>query len=219
MINLRAVNKLQFDNAKDMWSLSLVFKLVVYVVGLYTVLTKSSWFYTPLIVLFISIASELAQWRSDYIKSQAESLLRKLDICRSFGKEISDVDKRDIIANVPRAVRKTLEDDGSPDTYFDSSSDAGPKRAVENLVASAWYTRRQSSIMAVVYIVLFLLLVAVSVVGLIVAAKNVDLVDAKAMTTKVVTSWLMLIFTLSIFKNSWGYYKMYQRCQKTEAAG
>lgn len=217
MIDLRAINRDQFKSAKSFWGTALAIKLAAFGVGVYAVFSESTPNYLPQVLLALAIISELCQLRSDETKSQAESLLRTLDICQSFGRKISEADKRDIVLAAPRSRRKSIEQ-AAVDEYFHSDDVPGPRRAILNLIESAWYTRHLAWKMMLIYLGLISLLLVVSVSALMAAARSIADATLRDQVTRAVTAWLLLIVSISMLKNAWAYFKMYQRCQRTELA-
>lgn len=215
MIDLRLINQAQFVAAKRFWAAAIGVKLIVFTLGIGTVFIVAPPMYLPQIVLVLAILSEVLQLQSDEIKSQAEALLRTLDLCQSFGRQISEADKRDIVISIPRNARKQFSRDQVPDSYFASAQVERHRKAIENLLQSAWYTRRQAGTMAVVYILLILGLIVLSIAALLVALQGISNPTLIDQVVKIVTAWLLLIVSLSMLKTVWSYFKMYQRCQKT----
>lgn len=214
-MDLRAINQYRFDEAKTFWGASVLVKFLTFVFGAVTVFIEHPPAYTPQLLLISACLSELLQWRSDFLKGQSEGLLRKLDVCKSFQKELSETDKREIVADLPHKVRAQFSVEAN-DKYFASTTPPGPRRSVENLLESAWYTRKQCVAMTIFCIVLIVVLLTTSLFALFIASKEVKDVVVLTNISKAVTSWLLLVFSLGVFKNAWGYYKMYQRCLKTE---
>lgn len=217
-MDLRAVNNAQFLQAKRFWAAAVLGKVVLFGMGLHGVLADSTTIYLPQMVLFAAVASELLQLRSDGLKARAESLLRKLDLCRSFGQDISDADMRDIVYTVPRRIRHRFRDSEGPDTYFASTSDPGPARAIENLHESAWYNGRQAAAMAAIYGSLIATLVITSVAVLVLTMREAEAGAQQERLIRAVTAWLMLLVSLNMLKAAWSYFRMYQRCERTVEA-
>lgn len=219
MLNLRSINKNRFTLAKRLWTASNSLKLLMFFVGAASVLSPRPYPYVPQVLLALAITSEIVQWRSDVVKGNSEALLRKLDLCRSFQKDISEADKRDIVASLPRKLRKKFDEAEPLDTYFESDKLPGPTKAIENLIESAWYTRKLTESMVLICVALTAFLLLVSIYALIITSRELTDANTRETVSKVVTSWLLLIFTLSLAKNAWLYSKLSQRCQKVETAG
>jgi hypothetical protein len=219
MLDLRSVNQNRFAHAKRLWTIANLLRLGAFIVGTWAVFLSKPPLYLPQILFVIIVAAELFQWRSDVIKGRCESLLRKLDLCRSFHIGISPADRRDIVSYLPSPLRKRFSDSELPDTYFTSSEPPGTRKAIENLVESAWYTRQQANIMAGVCIVLSVIVVGVALAALIFASNGVQSVATRTMISKMITAWLLLIFSLGMFKHGWAYYKLAERSDRTYNTG
>lgn len=214
MIDLRPINRAQFKTAKTYWMLSTGAKILMAALGIWTVFdVLSPW--TPQYLLLLALISELLQLRSDDRKSRAEAVLRLLDLCESFGHEISQSDKRDIAFSLPKSVRSKVEEipEGA---YFDSKVAIGPRRAVMNLIESAWYTRRQAGTMALIYGALIAGLFVFSIAALMFATRSAADHEVRERVVRIVTAWLLLLVSINMLKNVWGYFKLYERCKKTE---
>lgn len=219
MLDLRAINQDRFAHAKRLWTAANVCRIAAFVIGACAVFIAKPPLYLPQILLVVVVTAELFQWRSDVLKGRSESLLRKLDLCRSFDIPVSPADKRDIIAYLPKTLRKRFSDSELQDKYFTSSTPAGPRKAMENLVESAWYTREQARMMVVVCLVLTVLVVGIAIASLIVTSNEVQNAATRTNIAKVVTSWLLLIFSLGTFKHGWAYYKLVERSERTYTTG
>lgn len=218
MIDLRSINRSQFLIAKRYWAAAVGVKLAIFGLGIWTVFLATSPTYLPQVILALAILSEILQLRSDVIKGQAEALLRTLDLCQSFDRQFSEADKRDIVASIPRKLRKQYATAQMADLYFASHQVEVPRSAIENLLESAWYTRRQAATMAVLYFLLIVGLVVLSIVALIVAIREIGDPQIIDQIVRVVTAWLLLIVSLSMLRSAWSYFKVYQSSQKTEIA-
>jgi hypothetical protein len=215
-VDLRAINRALFTNAKRLWAAAVAVKLGAFAVGVAGTLGVE-WHYVPQALLLLAVGAEVLQQCSDHVKGQGESLLRTLDLCRSFGRSISDADRRDIVMVAPRRARAHVRDSPSlEDTYFASAEPAGPRRAVKNLIESAWYTRHQAQRMKSLYLALFAVLITTSVFALIAANREINAPQHREQVIKVVTAWLMLIVSLSMLRSPLAYYRLEQRCTRTE---
>ena len=219
MLDLRSINQNRFAHAKRLWTIANSLRLTAFVTGACAVFLAKPPLYLPQILFVIAATAELFQWRSDVIKSRCESLLRKLDLCRSFDIAVSPADKRDIVSYLPKSLRKRFSDSEVPDEYFTNSAPPGPRKAVENLVESAWYTRQQANMMVGLCIVLTVFFVGIALASLIITSNEVQNVATRTNIAKVVTSWLLLIFSLGMFKHGWAYYKLAERSDRTYSTG
>jgi hypothetical protein len=215
MIDLRVVNREQFGKAKVYWALAHGLKVLIFMIGAAAIFANCSRSYTPTVLLLLAISAEFCQLRSDGVKSRAESLLRSLDFCRSFGGTVSEADVRDLLVSVPK-VSGTTMGKSVADRYFESTEVPGPRGAVQNLIESAWYTRHLASAMATFYGVSITLLVIVSLSALVVAARSIGDEVLRDQVVRAVIAWMMLIVSLNMIKGVVSYFKMSQRCQRIE---
>lgn len=219
MLDLRSINANRFSRAKRLWTIANVLRFMAFTVGASAVFQGNPPLYVPPILFAITVAAELFQWRSEAIKTRSEALLRKLDLCRSFDMELSEADRRDIVSDLPAEVRKRFSASEIPDRYFTSPEPPGPRKAVENLVESAWYTKQQANMMVVVCIVLISFVTLIALATLIVASNEVATTTTRANISKVVIGWLLLIFSLGMFRYAWTYYKLAERSERSYTAG
>ncbi len=219
MLDLRAANQHRFSRAKQLWTCANGCRVAVFLIGAVAVFQPAPPRYLPQVLFLLAVAAELLHWRSDVIKGQCDSLLRKLDLCSSFDMEISEADRRDIVTDLPPKIRKRFSGSAVPDTYFTSSTPASPAKAVENLVESAWYTRRQASMMTRVCVVLICLMVTLAVVGLMGTSNEVGSAATRVNVSKVVTGWLLLIFSLGMVRHGLAYYQLAVRSERTYTTG
>lgn len=218
MFDLRAVNRSQFASAKRWWAGSMVTKVITFTVGISAVFLVRPPLYLPQFIVLMAVGAELLQLRSDTVKARAERLLRTLDICHSFGRPISETELRGVILGVRKELRKQFETESLDQSYFASLADPGPKRAVENLVESAWYMGRQAAGMATLYLLLILTLLVTSIFALVVSSRGFADPMQREHVTRLVTSWLLLLVTLNMLRALWSYFRMYQQCERTQAS-
>ena len=200
MLDLRAINNNRFAIAKRLWAFSIIFKVLIFVLGVYSVFNVRMSKYMPFILIVLAVISECLQWYSDIIKSRSESLLRNLDLCLSFDWEISATDKREIVSFVPKKLRDKFDVTKTIESYFASKESPGPRRAIENLLESVWYTRKQAGVMTVICLVICLAALLLSIFVLMIASQDLNNLSTREGMNKVVTSWLLLIFSLGLFR-------------------
>lgn len=218
MLDLRAINANRFALAKRLWTFSIVFKVLIFIVGGYSVFDARISRYMPFILIVMAMASEFLQWYSDTIKSRSESLLRNLDLCLSFDWSISATDNREIVSFVPKKLRNQFDITKPVESYFASKEYPSPRKAMENLLESSWYTRKQAGIMTTICLIVCLVAVLLSIGVLMIASQDLNSLSTREGINKVVTSWLLLLFSLGLFRYGWGYFKLHQRCIRTEAS-
>jgi len=213
--DLRSLNQARFHAAKKYWLYAISTKCVGFIFGGVTLFWLNSWSYSYWMMLGIMLTAEVLQLASDYVKAQSEKLLRKLDMCLSFNIELSPADARDIAAASPRSERKKSKKEGVLDTYFTSRSSVGPVRAIENLLESAWYTERQCQWIIYALYIIIGVFVALSFIALIIISNEGGDASTRHDVSRVLTSWLLLLFSLGLIRNLVGYQNFRNQCLQT----
>lgn len=204
-----------FGRAKTFWWGGLSIKLVVFVLAACLALsTSSTAWWLPWLALALNGTADTALLASDRYRSDAESLLRKLDLQDSLGwaieaREVADLSARypDVSAILPMG-----------ETYFASTA-TGPRRALENLRESSWWskhlaeTMRSASLFAVAAGIVVTL---VALVGAVRIAGEPGLASDALVLAKTAVTFLMLAFTLGILRMGLGYHSLHVRCQAIE---
>ncbi|WP_310568599.1 hypothetical protein [Gemmatimonas sp.] len=211
-LDVRRINTAQFETAKRRWQTSLVLKGILFLLGVTIALGNTVWF-APWVMVALALISESLQILSDLAKGDAESVLRMLDRCRTFGRPISHAELRDLVIAAPRHTRMVATGTAA-DEYFTGSAPPGPRRALEGVLESAWYTRHLSLAMARVYAALVGVIVIASLVMLAAAPRYTSAASPDAVV-KAVAAWLTLSVSLGMIKNVIAYFRMASRCERT----
>jgi len=203
--NPQIINKALFDRAKVWWGVSLLLKLSIFAIGVTLIFSSHAPKLSAFIVAFISIVSELCKLQSEGIKRVAEDLCRKLDFQDSLGWQISTAEMSDILIKFGnREIKKLLSKEG--DAYFASNTSPSPKRALENLQESAWFSKHLARTMAHLCLTAIVILVLVSIATLLTSINTIKDYDLLANIGRVVTSTLMLVFSVNLIPLMLGYF-------------
>ena len=146
-VSVRLLMQAQFDEAKRWWFYANSSRFLIVTVTIVSLLWKEvpEWIWVFPVVL--TIAYSLLQWRADALQEKTEAIKRKLEYQDGLGWIISEQEKSDLILEASRTARKkAYGPEDSP--YFDSLEATSPRRAIENLRQSAWYTRHQAKEMS-----------------------------------------------------------------------
>jgi hypothetical protein len=205
-----------FRRAKRWWIGSLACKVGSILVGALSVLLFPDLKSGAVFVFLIYIISEVSTWRSDYFKGTAEAVLRKLDFRDSFGWEISRAEIADLIMNCPASIRRRIPPPTGVDNYFASKEVPGAARAIENLQESAWWSKHVAKRMGHICLGTTILLVLLSVIVLLISVDTIRDFDTLSSVGRVVTSALMLIFSLGLLRLTLGYYGFAKKAEQSD---
>ena len=214
----RALSRALYDLSKRWWWASIACKLGVFVVGAAVVLWLPGLKYSAVLIFLIYLTSELSLLRSDWFKGRAETILRKLDFEESFDWKISAAELADYELRSPARVRNRLPTTPSEKKYFASSAPLGPKRAAENVLESSFWSKHQAERMGNWCLAITCLLIIGSVVVLVVSIDTVKNINSLSNIGRVVTSVLMLVFSLGLLKLMLGYYAFGKKAERAEQA-
>jgi len=212
----RALSQALYALSKRWWWTSIACKLGVFVVGASIVLWFPGLKYSAVLIFLIYLASELSLLRSDWFKGRAETILRKLDFEESFDWKVSGAEMVDYELRSPARVRKMLPSTPSEKKYFASSEPFGPRRAAENVLESSFWSKHQAERMGNWCLVITCILIVGSVVILVVSIDTVKNINSLSNIGRVVTSVLMLVFSLGLLKLMLGYYAFSKKAERTE---
>ncbi len=214
--DLRGFSRALFDQAKKWQIIGLSLKLGVFAIGtlviLFSFLTKPA----PFITTFLFGMAELCLWYSNKVKGTAESLLRKLDAQDSFGWSISKAEISDLLIQSPAKFRKRFSVVEAKEQYFASAQEFGPKRALENVQESAWWSKHLARKTWHYYLVATLFLVFVLMTVLIISIETIRNFDTLVSIGRVVTATIMLIFSLGLVRLTLGYYDFSAKAAQLE---
>ncbi len=202
LMNVRDTVKRLFRRAKVLWRLSLAAKLVIICGGLtsiWTVTTFSS--YIPIALFGLAICAEISKHYSDHFKSRAEALHRKADMLDSFGWPITTKELADY------GGVKAFQQPDNHVVYFESNEPPGPKRALENLEESTWWSEKLSHEWWGIWLVVITVLIITSVCALLFSLQFSLGQKEATDISKVVTSVLSLLWSCGLIKLCMDFYK------------
>jgi len=201
----RNIDRIIFESAKQWLASSLILKIAAFLLGgisvLFSVLTQA----TPFILAFLSIAAELCAWRSDYRRGMADEVSRKVDMEDSFGWTIKPHELADIIMLMSdkeskEAMKPIIE------PYFASKKAPGIERALGNLQQSSWFSHHIAKRMSLIYLFITIGLTVASIWLLIISVETLQNTNTLAAIGRLVTSVMVLIFSLGLARSSYSYY-------------
>jgi hypothetical protein len=212
--NPEAVRNTLFAKCKWWLGIALSLKAAVFVGGALTILLSVGSGFAPIVIGLVAAASELAMWRSDWVKGIAETLHRKLDLEDSFGWRITNADLRDLLARIDIDLSDLAEPTEA--NYFASKSPPSDQRALENLQESAWWSKHLAESMWKICLGAICALIVGCILLLLTSVHAVKDQAVLSEVGKVVTSAILLIFSLSLLRFTVGYFLFSKKAEKAE---
>ena len=170
-VSVRLLMQAQFDEAKRWWFWANLLRLLVAAITI-TSLFRTDWLdWIWALPAALTVAYNFSQWRADALQSKAEAFKRKLEFQDGLGWMIPDAEKSDMLLEASSAVKRKAY--GTEESrYYDSLETVSPRRAVENLRQSAWYTRHQARVMARYGFTLSVLVLTLAIIFMVVSFQS-----------------------------------------------
>jgi hypothetical protein len=212
----RALCQAYFSLAKKWFIVAYTGKCLVFLLGVLSILLPLLPGYAPFLVVAMAASADFFSWYSDAYKGTAEALLRKLDGRDSFGWAISHAELSDLLMRSPSNLDKLVFAEALAEEYFASKEGVGAKRALENIQESAWWSKHLSERMGRYYLIGTCILIILSVSVLLVSIQTINNTMLLASIGRIVTSVLLLVFSLGLFRSVLGYYNFSSKAAQIE---
>lgn len=214
---LKRVSNRLYDDAKRWWGISIALKMLIFLVGVVAVVIPAWSKPLPFVVGSLILASELATLYTEHLGGTSQGLRRKFDLMDSFGEGVSSNELADLAAKFPKHVGEGGGGSDSPvDRYFVSYLDPGDARAAENVLESSWWSKHLAARMALIYSAVSTVTVIGSLASLVAALVAVNRQETAVAVARVVTSTLLLLFSLGFVKYIKGYHDFSRKCGQVE---
>src|SRR5687767_2739303 len=119
--NLESMMDAQFNAAKFYILFAVICSLVVLSASIFITVFGAYENILALISALLTVLSVIFIWRSDRLRNVAETILRKFELYRGLGWDISSKEIVDILATAPRSVRKAARAMNPHEAYFSST--------------------------------------------------------------------------------------------------
>lgn len=200
------IQRLLMERAKRFLSLARWCQILVLVIGILTTILHQDPIGVILVASLLTLISVLSQWYSDYLKGQCQRILRIFEYWNGLGtppteREISDITlKQDLtekqIAQLARDVQ----------SYFSSTQPPSPRRLLENLVESSWWTHYVAARTAQFFLFFSCVIFASSVSVLVITVSTAPDRSLGEVVARSVVLVLMFLFSSGYFRLTIDYY-------------
>jgi hypothetical protein len=170
----------------------------------------------PFVVTALTFISELAGYRMERVRGIAQGLRRKLESLNSFGWEVSNRELSDLIARCSSSVKKWAKREVTDEPYYASKEEPGPKRGVENVMESAWWSKHLSESMFWTCAAIIGCAIAGSLAALIVSILAMSDQATMSSVARIVTSVLLLVLSCGLVRLAVGYYAFGEKAAQIE---
>lgn len=205
--------------AKKWWWISRGLQFITLAIGIVITIWSTLTIPVVLVAMVCSIASVITQWLSDSHKSTAQSIHRKFEFLDALGWQISTQELRNLHMSLPKSVRKKIDETPNPNYgYFASKEPRSPRRLLENLTETAFFSRhlamRSAAYFFVATVVIFLIGLFILFIALFGSATQVVGIIA----SRVVLSIFAFLFTAGFVRFTYEYYRFAQIAGRIDEA-
>jgi hypothetical protein len=203
--DLRQLDRELFELAKWWGGAALSCKIVGVLLGLALILLGlQSKVVVPIIAIALVLGSEFCTWQSGRFAGIAAPLLAKLDWSDAFDWKISGKEIADLLLKAPARFRQNFSSEIT-EQYFASQEPAGPRRAVENVLESAWWSKHLAHKVGFRYQVMTWVMVIFSFAVLVISIQTVQNFGQLASIGRAITTFVMWIFSFGMLKLAYSY--------------
>jgi hypothetical protein len=204
---LRGILSAWFSRAKLCWGVGLGAQLVASLVGAVSVLANQASLELALLVGIVACIAAIAVWRSEILRSRAESLLRHVELEDAFGWTVEPKILADTVSSAIALRDKVTTRGREQGEFFRSTPAAGPRRGLENLRESAWWTQHLASFMGRSAAAAVIILGLTSLWSLLLAASAIGTTGPLALSN-IVTAVLAIVLTANLVRLPFDYFAL-----------
>ncbi len=211
------------EEAKGLWGITFFVGGLVFVVGLVGIFRAEASTAAAYFCAGLGLLTFIANLAFDMSWGKAQELRRKIDLHDAFGWEIDPSWYNDLLVRCTPWVKKRARGKRPDGPYFASGERAGPRRALENVRESAWWSQHLAEKMYWKVLIATCVIVTGSVVILITTLAMVPLrltenLLVYASIARSVTSLIMLVISLNLIKLTISYFKFAKAAAKCKEA-
>ena len=199
-INLEKLMRAQFDLAKLWLMLATSSSIGVLLIDIVVVIVNQWVAFFAFTAALLTVLNSVFLWRSDRLRATAETWLRKFEMDKSLGWEINAREIADLLAAAPRSVKEAARTDEEYE-YFASTRNVGPKKLLENLEESTWWSKHQARRMSK-YVGAF------GIIALVIAFITLVISLQSALSASFSDSIAKIAISIIVFMFSGGYIKL-----------
>jgi hypothetical protein len=214
-VNLEKFMQAHFDAAKFWFMLATICALLVLGLDIFVTLTNRFAAALALVAALLTILSGILQWRSAILRGVAESVLRKFELHRGLGWEISSREIKDLLAVASKPIREAAYSD-TAETYFTSSNPKPVEKLLENLQESAWFTKIQAKRMTIYSGIFSVFILALAFITLVVALQSALSQTSANNVAKITIAIIVFVFSGGYVRLAFDYNQLAQEAGRAE---
>lgn len=203
--------------AKTWWWIARGLQFAVLVIGIVVTIWNILPSELTLLASFASIGSAVAQWVSDHRKGNAQAIHRKFEFLDALGWEVSTRELRNLHVSLPKGVKTKLDKSpNSPYNYFASKTPRSPRRLMENLTETTFFSQHLAMRSAVIFGSITVVIFALALIILVFTLQGSSTQPTGTVAAKVIVSVLAFLFTAGFVRLTYEFYRFAQTANRVE---
>jgi hypothetical protein len=214
-INLEKLMQAQFDLAKFWLTLAISSGIGILLIDILVIFFGKLGFVFAFLAALLVVFDAVFIWQSDKLRENAEITLRKFEFFSALGWEISPRELANLLAAAPKSVKRAARSDEKY-SYFASDKNKGPKKLLENLEESAWWSKHQAKRMSKYVGSVGGAMMFLAFITLIISLQSSLSQTADEIIAKVIISVIVFMFSGGYVRLAFDYNLFANQADKTE---
>ena len=203
------------DQSKRWWGFAVACQVLVIAINLWIVVTSSSVQLATLAAGGLAIAYTLCQWRSDRLKRVSDSMKRKFEMHDGLGWPITSRELSDLLTAVSKDVRDKIKRPLNQN-YFSSKESQSPRRLLQNLEESAWWSKHLATDMTQITAAMCAVVFAAAAFAMIFTLQSAPTQVTSENIAKISVTMIVFVFSGGYFRLAFEYNRFSRESEKIE---
>lgn len=217
-INLKELMDEHANAAEFWWGISTLGRIGLVVITVLALIVNLDAL-LPLLAFLLAILIGVAQWKTERLRSLSGRIQRKFELYDGLGIPVTANDISDMVLSVNAESRTRLINAGNtPTDYFDSSQTKSPRRLLENLEESSWWSKHEAHKMALYVAVFNVITVLIALIVFYISLQSAFDQTTQSNISKVVTSLITVLVSGGYIKMAFDYEIFARNAANAEAA-
>lgn len=206
-----------FDKAK-WWSMTTIaIQASIFLVGLVAIFVPKITTSYPWVGLPLAVVGAWVATKGSGYKSVAEQLKRQQELSDGFGRKLSAAQLSDIKHQLGNDLPEDKHLVLKQGVTYASASEKGPKRVLENLIESAWFSKHLSAVCVKILTTVTVLALISSISALFWSLENISATTDAIGASRFIASTLIFALSVGLVRSLRGYQSFHDKCVTIES--
>lgn len=206
-----------YSRAKFWGGTAIILQVVLYVAGIVALVFPEVTLTYPWVALPLALVTADIAGRASKYKGMAETAKRHHELLLSFGEQPSKNQLADLSQVFSKAIPKQTHELLKSGITYASTAALGPKRALENLSESAWFTKHLAGRCETIVRLVFIITLLIAVSLLLWAASTVSGTTSGMAIAKGVAATLIFLVSVGSIRGWIAYQSLHKKAGEIDA--